>query len=56
MMVQQRKGASGGIKFEGFKQVGTGDQQIGGDGHERELTSYEIECLQRFQKNDEEID
>ena len=60
MIVKKRQanGASGGVKFEGFKQVGAGTQnnEVAGNGEEREITEFEKECLKRFEQNDEEID
>lgn len=52
MIVKKRQanGASGGVKFEGFKQVGAGTQnnEVAGNGEEREITEFEKECLKRF--------
>ena len=60
MMVRQKQasGASGGVKFEGFKQVGANNTSINNNdnGAEREISDFEKECLAKFQQNDEEID
>ena len=59
MMVKKKQanGASGGVKFEGFKQVGANNSLNNNEtGEEREISEFEKECLAKFQQNDEEID
>ena len=53
---KQANGASGGVKFEGFKQAGANSINNNETGEEREISEFEKECLAKFQQNDEEID
>jgi len=52
MMVKKKQanGASGGVKFEGFKQVGANSSLNNNEtGEEREISEFEKECLAKFQ-------
>ena len=51
MMVKKKQanGASGGVKFEGFKQVGANNSLNNNEtGEEREISEFEKECLAKF--------
>jgi len=45
---KQANGASGGVKFEGFKQVGANSLNNNENGDEREISEFEKECLAKF--------